>query len=174
MDALKELNKRKVIDQKKDDKIKKNLAGEIKQSDVRFTQPETFNLLKELTGVNWREAYDPTPKKGKKDLLDKDWNKKPNIFLNPPFSKARFFVKKLVDDMDKFSSIKKSLIILPWYFVEDVKERVTSGAKWFKALRRRMSKYNYKKYHLKNQPFYDPFNKKMTNVRVYAIYLSRK
>ena len=156
-----------------DNNPKKNIAGSIKESDIRFTNISTFILLKELTGVEWRNAYDPTPKSSKTDSLNKDWNKKENIFLNPPFSKARFFVEKLLNDMDKFKSIKKSLIILPWYFVEDVKDRVTSGAKWYKKLRRRMAKYNVKIYHLKNQPFYNPIDKTESLVRVYAIYIYR-
>jgi len=170
-----EINKKKVQDHTKDksNNPSSNKSGAIKESDIRFTQGSTFKLLKELTGINWKEAYDPTPKSSKRDTLDKDWNKKANIFLNPPFSKARFFVKKLVEEMEKHSSIKKAMIILPWYFVEDKKERVTSGAKWLKSLRRRMGKFNYKKYHLKNQEFYNPIDKKMTNVRVYGIYLSR-
>jgi len=152
---------------------KNNIVGKIKETDIRFTQNSTFKLLQDLTGINWKDAYDPTPKSAKRDTLDKDWNKKPNIFLNPPFSKARFFVKKLIEEMEKHKTIKKSLIILPWYFVEDKEERVTSGANWFKSLRKRMSKFNFKKYHLKNQEFYNPIEKKMTLVRVYAIYLSR-
>ena len=170
-----EINKKKVQDHTKDksNNPSSNKSGTIKESDIRFTQGSTFKLLKELTGINWKEAYDPTTKSSKRDTLDKDWNKKANIFLNPPFSKARFFVKKLVEEMEKHSSIKKAMIILPWYFVEDKKERVTSGAKWLKSLRRRMGKFNYKKYHLKNQEFYNPIDKKMTNVRVYGIYLSR-
>jgi 16S rRNA G966 N2-methylase RsmD len=170
-----DINKNKKQDFTKDkaNNPKNNKSGAIKESDIRFTQGSTFKLLKELTGVNWREAYDPTPKSSKRDTLDKDWNKKANIFLNPPFSKARYFVKKLVEEMEKHSSIKKALIILPWYFVEDKEERVTSGAKWFKALRRRMGKFNFKKYHLSNQDFYNPIDKKMTKVRVYAIYLKK-
>lgn len=170
-----DINKNKKQDYTKDksNNPKNNKSGTIKETDIRFTQASTFTLLKDLTGVNWREAYDPTPKSSKRDTLDKDWNKKANIFLNPPFSKARFFVKKLVEEMEKHKSIKKALIILPWYFVEDKKERVTSGAKWFKSLRIRMGKFNFKKYHLKNQDFYNPIDKKMTKVRVYAIYLKR-
>mgnify|MGYP003631083000 CR=1 FL=1 len=175
MNSLNDINRSKVQDYTKDknNNPNKNKSGSIKETDIRFTQGSTFKLLKELTGVDWKKAYDPTPKSSKRDTLENDWNKKPNIFLNPPFSKARYFVKKLVEEMEKHSSIKKVMIILPWYFVEDVKARVTSGAKWLKALRRRMGKFNYKKYHLKNQEFYNPIDKKMTNVRVYGIYLSR-
>ena len=70
-------------------------------------------------------------------------------------------------------SIKRALIILPWYFVEDKEDRVTSAAKWYKSLRRKMSKFNFKKYHLKNQTFYNPIEKKNILVRVYAIYLHK-
>lgn len=143
----------------------------IKESDVRFTQNSTFKLIKELTGIDFKKAYDPTPKNPKINSLKLDWKHK-DIFLNPPFSKAKVFVKKLLDDMDKFKEIKNALIILPWYFVEDYKDRVTSGAKWYKSLRSRMSKYNFKRYHLKNQPFKRPDGKEVF-VRVYAIYLSR-
>ena len=33
--------------------------------------------------------------------------------------------------------------------------------------------FNFKKYHLSNQDFYNPIDKKMTKVRVYAIYLKK-
>ena len=166
-------NKKQDYTKDKSNNPKDNKVGVIKETDIRFTQGSTFKLLEELTGINWKDAYDPTPKSSKRDTLDKDWDKKPNIFLNPPFSKARFFVKKLVEEMEKHKSIKKSLIILPWYFVEDKKERVTSGARWLKSLNKRMRKLNLKKYHLKNQQFYNPIDKKMTLVRVYALYLSK-
>ena len=104
------------------------------------------------------------------DALKQDWNE--DFFMNPPFSKAKVFVKKLLDDMDKFKEIKNALIILPWYFVEDYKDRGSSAAKWYKSLRNRMSEYNFKRFHLKNQPFKRPDGKEVL-VRVYAIYLSR-
>lgn len=173
--SLIDINKNKTQDYTKIKTIKKNVAGDIKKTDIRFTQPETFTLLKELTKINWKEAYDPTPKSGKSDTLDKNWNIKSNIFLNPPFSKARFFIKKLAEELIKFSSIKRAMVILPWYFVEDIKERVTSGAQWYKTFKRQMKKQKYfiKEYHLKNQPFYDPFKKETTMVRVYGIYISK-
>lgn len=156
---------KKILDIKNGEKIK--------ESDIRFTSSETFKLLEKLTGIDWKKSYDPTPKLSKNNTLDKDWNKNANIFLNPPFSKARFFVKKLIYEMENHKSIKRALIILPWYFVEDKEDRVTSGAKWYKSLRRKMSKFNFKKYHLKNQPFYNPIEKKNILVRVYAIYLHK-
>ena len=81
-------------------------------------------------------------------------------------------VKKLMDEMDKNKTIKKAAIILPWYFVENYAGRVTSGAKWWPSLRKRMTPYNYKRFHLGNQPFRRPDGKEIM-VRVYAIYLSR-
>ena len=143
----------------------------IKDSDIRYTQNSTFKLIDELTGIDFKKAYDPTPKDPKVNSLNLDWKHK-DIFLNPPFSKAKVFVKKLLDDMDKFKEIKNALIILPWYFVEDYKDRVSSAAKWYKSLRNRMSEYNFKRFHLKNQPFKRPDGKEVL-VRVYAIYLSR-
>ena len=152
-------------------KKKEDKPIKIKDSDLRYTTKITYDLIKKLTKIDFSNAYDPTPADPKKDAFKEDW-KAPKIWLNPPFSKARFFVKKLLDDMDKFKSVKKAAIILPWYFVEKYARRVTSGAKWWPTLRARMSKYNYKRYHLGNQPFKTPDGKEVL-VRVYAIYLSR-
>ena len=153
------------------EKKKKDKQMKIKDSDLRYTTKTTFDLIKKLTKTDFTKAFDPTPIDPKKDAFQENWNHK-KIFLNPPFSKARFFVKKLLDDMDKYKEIKKAVIILPWYFVENYAGRVTSGAKWFRNLRPRMSKYNFKRYHLGNQPFKTPEGR-IVLVRVYAIYLSR-
>ncbi len=151
---------------------KKNTAGVVKSSDIRFTTAPVYAEIKKLTGVDWRKAYDPTPKNAKGDTLEKKW-KGPNIFMNPPFSKSKKFVGKLMDEMESNKGIKKALIILPWYQVESKKERVTQRAAWFAKERRRMGKFNYKQFHLGNQPFYNPIDKKEILVRVYAIYLKR-
>jgi hypothetical protein len=148
-----------------------NKPLKIKDSDLRYTTKTTFDEIKKLTGEDFSKAYDPTPVNPKKDAFKLNWIA-PKIWLNPPFSKARFFVKKLMDEMDKNKTIKKAAIILPWYFVENYAGRVTSGAKWWPSLRKRMTPYNYKRFHLGNQPFKRPDGKEIM-VRVYAIYLSR-
>tara|TARA_R110002051_G_C8381402_1_gene445187 strand:- start:47 stop:487 length:441 start_codon:yes stop_codon:yes gene_type:complete len=144
----------------------------IKDTDVRYTSNEFFKNMKIVTGINWKKAYDPTPKNPKRDALNISWNKK-EIYLNPPFSKSRYFVKKLLDEMDKADSkIKKALIVLPWYSVENVKHRVSSRPKWYGKLRKRMSKYNVKRFHMSNQKFLTPKGKEI-QVRVYIIYLKK-
>ena len=146
---------------------------EVKQSDIRFTKKSVFNKLKELTGINWMTAYDPTPKNSKTNTLDKSWNYS-KIFMNPPFSKSSTFFPKMVDEFIKNKKTKKVLVILPWYQVEDIKSRVTSRPKWYSREIKRLKKVaNIKTEHLGNQEFYNPIDKKMTNVRVYGIYLSR-
>lgn len=142
-----------------------------KESDIRYTSNELFNLLKELTNINWKRAFDATPINPNENYLNLKWNYK-NIYLNPPFSKARIFVKKLLDEMDSNEKIKNALIILPWYHVENYKHRVTSGSKWYKVLRRRMSKYNVDRIHLGNQLFITPEGNEIY-VRVYAFFLRR-
>jgi len=143
----------------------------IKDTDVRFTSNEVFKKLKELTGIDWKKGYDPTPRNAKSNTFNKPWNKA-TIFLNPPFSKSKIFVEKLVTDMEQYKQVKRALIILPWYQVECVETRVTGCSKWFRKLRPRMSKLKFKKYHLKNQKFLKPDGGSIL-VRVYAIYLSR-
>lgn len=143
----------------------------IKESDIRFTSNEFFQNMKEVTNVNWKTAYDPTPKNPKKDGLKTSWNYK-KIYLNPPFSKARYFVKKLLDEMKNKTIIKEALIVLPWYFVENYKHRVTSGAKWYKSMRRKMSKYKVDRIHMGNQKFITPEGKEIF-VRVYIFHIKR-
>lgn len=148
----------------------------VKESDVRFTTNSVFNTLKDLTNIEWnKNTYDPTPKNSKIDTLDLNWNKKEKIYLNPPFSRARFFIKKLEEQLIKWKSIKKVMIILPWYFVENKEERVTSGAKWYRLFINRIRNlFNVRQYHLKNQKFYNPNIKEDILVRVYGIYFKRK
>jgi hypothetical protein len=67
------------------------------------------------------------------------------------------------------------MIILPWYFVENKEERVTSGAKWYRLFINRIRNlFNVRQYHLKNQKFYNPNIKEDILVRVYGIYFKRK
>jgi len=82
---------------------------QVKESDIRFTSNNVFELLKKNTGVDWKKAFDPTPKNSKINYLEKEWTSS-KIFLNPPFSKSKIFVTKLIDEMYKHQSIKKALI----------------------------------------------------------------
>lgn len=145
-----------------------------KDTDYRFTTDEVFNTINELTGVDWKKAYDPTPKNHKKDTLNIDWDAT-KIFLNPPFSLSHKFVPKLFEEIDKNKKIKKALIILPWYQIENVKTRVSNSPIWSKILLKNTKKKDYTitKYHLGNSKFKKP-NNEISLVRVYAVYIKRK
>ncbi len=84
-----------------------------KDTDYRFTTNETFNHIKELTGVDWKNAFDPTPVNHRVDTLNQNWNAS-KIFLNPPFSLSHKFVPKLFNELDRTNNIKEALLLLPW------------------------------------------------------------
>ncbi len=69
----------------------------VKDSDLRFTTPATFARFRDMTGVDWEGAYDPNPRNPTIDALSTSWDA-PAIYLNPPFSKSRLFVRKLLDE----------------------------------------------------------------------------
>ena len=50
------------------------------------------------------KAYDHTPRKPEKDALSISWDAS-NIYMNPPYSKAKVFVAKLLDEMDRNNRI---------------------------------------------------------------------
>ena len=112
----------------------------MKDSDVRYTPPEFYRELHELTGVNWRRANDATPKNHKSDSLKRRWRGN-SYYLNPPFSQASSFVKKALDELSASDGPQRVLIVLPWYFVENKKHRVTSAPQWFLKARRRMRRF---------------------------------
>ena len=144
---------------------------EVKASDLRYTTVEAFKQLREATGIDWTSAYDPTPRNPQIDALTINWDA-PHVYLNPPFSKARLFVNKLLDELDRCAVIQRALVILPWYHVEDKAGRVTSCAPWYPAVRKRMDKYNVCVFHRKLL-FQDPSRKEPHKYTIYAFYLNR-
>ena len=145
-------------------------------SDSRYTQRSTIEKLNRLTGKRWDKAYDPTVGEtragGQTNALLRDWDK-PTIYLNPPFSQSSKFVSKLVGDMTRFPQVTNAMAVLPWYQVEDVATRVSKKPQWHHRLEPAMAALNKRELHLGNQPFYDPHHKKMTDVRVYGIHLTK-
>lgn len=148
-------------------------AGKILQRDLRYTTDATFDIIEEITSIDWKPAYDPIPATAKvgQDSLTMSWNEKANIFLNPPFSKSRYFVWKLLGEMDKYETIKRALVVLPWYQVKG--EHLGHPSLWFSKLAARLEKYNVEIEPIKNATFWDPFAEKETKPRVFAVILSR-
>jgi len=155
-----------------------------RKSDSRYSQKSMVKELNKLTGKRWGDAYDPTigetKKEGGRDAMKRDWSKDmgrhKNLYLNPPFSQSARFVKKLVGHMKTDKKVKHAMVVLPWYQVEDKAGRAKNVKKpqWHKKLEKDMKQLNKKEHYLKNQEFYNPYNKKNVKVRVYGIHLSQE
>ena len=155
-----------------------------RKSDSRYSQKSMVKELNKLTGKRWGDAYDPTigetKKEGGRDAMKRDWSKDmgrhKNLYLNPPFSQSKHFVRKLVGHMKTNKKVKHAMIVLPWYQVEDKPGRAKNVKKpdWHKDLDGDMRKLNKKEHDLGNQRFYDPHDKKDVNVRVFGIHLSQE
>ena len=154
-----------------------------RKSDTRYSQTSMIKKINKLTGKRWGSAYDPTigetKKGGTHDAMKTDWSKDmgrhKNIYLNPPFSQSKHFVRKLVGHMTESNKIKHAMVVLPWYQVEDKPGRAKNVKKpdWHKDLDEDMRKLNKKEHDLGNQRFYDPHDKKDVNVRVFGIHLKK-
>ena len=150
-----------------------------RKSDSRYSQKSMMKELNKRTGKRWEQAYDPmvgeTKKGGQTDAMKTDWNKKSSVYLNPPFSDSKRFVRKLVGDMKKDKKIKNAMVVLPWYQTESKTENRSRSYKpqWHHKLDPDMKTLNKKEHNLGNQPFWNPHKKEMVNVRVYGIHLSR-
>ena len=155
-----------------------------RKSDTRYSDKSMVRQLNKITGKRWGDAYDPTigetKKGGTHDAMKTDWSKDmgrhKNIYLNPPFSQSKHFVRKLVGHMKTNKKVKHAMVILPWYQVEDKAGRAKNVKKpqWHKNLEKDMKQLNKKEHYLKNQEFYNPYNKKNVKVRVYGIHLSQE
>ena len=75
--------------------------------------------------------------------------------------------------MTRFPQVTNAMAVLPWYQVEDVATRVSKKPQWHHRLEPAMAALNKRELHLGNQPFYDPHHKKMVDVRVYGIHLTK-
>ena len=154
-----------------------------RKSDTRYSHKSMIKQLNKLTRKRWGDAFDPTIGEtkagGTHDALGTDWSKDmgrhKNIYLNPPFSQSKHFVRKLVGHMTESKKIKHAMVVLPWYQVEDKPGRAKNVKKpeWHKALDKDMRKLNKKEHDLGNQRFYDPHDKKDVNVRVFGIHMSK-
>ncbi len=145
----------------------------MKQSDVRYTPPEFWGEVRKLTGINWKLARDATPKHHRVDMLQRPWSAR-SYYVNPPFSRSRFFVEKILDELDA-GRPKRVLLLLPWYQTENVPHRVTSLPKWSKQAQKRMRPY-LKGKHSMYVKFIHPdpkIGQYKTPLHVYVFHLER-
>ena len=87
----------------------------IKNRDVFISPTEAFKDLKNIYGIDLKNAYDPCPyPESEIDGLTVDW--KSPAYVNPPFSKALLWVKKAIEESKKGVDV---YMMLPYYCWHD-------------------------------------------------------
>jgi len=88
----------------------------IKIRDIFITPDQAFDDMKEIYGLDLRNAYDPCPfPESDVDGLTTDWG---NVvtYVNPPFSKSLDWVLKAIQEAKKGADV---YMMLPYYCWHD-------------------------------------------------------
>ncbi len=90
-----------------DERIKK---FKIKAKDIALTPASLHQQLSVIAGFDTSTAFDPCPEHPEADGLLTDWESP--AYVNPPFSHARKWVQKSLEQQQKGVTVA---LLLPWY-----------------------------------------------------------